>query len=1050
MSLNTFTPVKGLLSKELYGVLPAATDTVPFNATVYSRANAYEPGDVVDRFGTFYRAKLSVSPFGAGLGFREAWEPIPNPQSIADNVPQGTPIISDNDYVIPNQAQPLPNTRTPTTFQPLNTTPDNVPEGTPITSGGMMTGDPSQIERTGGSVSQAIGTTLTQGAPPPTDTQGFQWDQGLLDRNSNYTLDDYNLGADFSMRLWFENYMDDPDTEQRFNDANQIWDDWQDAGAPRIEGQTPFGNEISSLQGRTQASLMTGKGIRQAANAAANWRDNEAGIERAQSDWTQHDVYYQDFINKLNEKGIPLSRELKESINLKDFPFDYDESQLYMKLPESKYSQLQKTHKGEITQDKVIDQTLYVDITGGDAPIGSYSLLKIEVPEAPEISFGQRILGLASAVASLSGMIPPQVLASVGLSSTQIEGAGIVGALSGFQTAFEPDPNGQSIEPVITILDSDGNPIITKAPDGKSVDVEDIVGQIDQGPGYEPPPMEEVNLEPPVLPEQTEETVDAGGGGGGTQATTGIPAENADGSPNTTDPTVTIQTPNGSITVPNSNYEQPSTSQTVDSDGDGVPDSQDAAPDNASVQYDWEVEEYEDPWNSDTEWDDDLYDSVFQRQVYQVAVQETDPVLKEAYIERYKEMGGNHLEDLLQGRPAEDIYGDYPEKPPAEQAPDTEYDRESFDQAFPDGAFGQGFDDLDANNDGIVDSSELLEAETNFENQDSSGTSLVEELTNTNNPFDVLTDSDGDGVIDTEDAFPNDPSEQVDTDGDGIGDNSDDLPNDPNNVPTLFDQDPFVGDRDKDGVLDRNDAFPDDPNEQVDSDNDGVGDNSDAAPNDPSRVGEVPELFNDGSMDGVTTSETTDASTDTTTSTTTDTTDTTDATDTTDTTDATDTTDSTDTTTDTSTTTTSTTASTDNGGGLLTGGDSSLNGGQGTDGQGADGQGASGTEDAGGEQGQGLGEGTDTGTGTGTGTGSGTGTGTGSGTGSGDGSGEGDGEGEGQGQQQGQQQGLFGQPLQTESLFGDYMSKSTIQDVVPTQMLPFVYTPRGLFTGLRR
>jgi hypothetical protein len=101
---------------------------------------------------------------------------------------------------------------------------------------------------------------------------------------------------------------------------------------------------------------------------------------------------------------------------------------------------------------------------------------------------------------------------------------------------------------------------------------------------------------------------------------------------------------------------------------------------------------------------------------------------------------------------------------------------------------------------------------------------------------------------------------------------------------------------------------------------------------------------------------------------------------------------------------------------------------------------ASGTEDAGGEQGQGLEEGTDTGTGTGTGTGS--------GTGSGDGSGEGDGEGEGQ--QQGQQQGLFGQPFQTESLFGDYMSKSTIQDVVPTQMLPFVYTPRGLFTGLRQ
>ena len=562
MSLNTFTPVKGLLSKELYGVLPAATDTVPFNATVYSRANAYEPGDVVDRFGTFYRAKLSVSPFGAGLGFREAWEPIPDPRNM-----------SADDFVIPNRAQPLPNTRTPTTFQTLNTTPDNGPESAPSTSGGMMTGN---------------------------STQEFQWDQGLLDRNSNYTLDDYDLGDDFSMRAWFENYMNDPDTEQRFNDANQIWDDWQEAGAPRVEGQTPFGNDISSLQGKTQASLMTGKSIRGAANAAANWRDNEAGIERAQRDWTQHDVYYQDFINKLNEKGIPLSRTLKESINLKDFPFEYDESRLYMKLPESKYSQLQKAHKGKITQDKVIDQTLYVDITGGDAPIGSYSLLKIEVPEAPEMSFGQRILGLAAAVASLSGMIPPQVLASVGLSSDQISGGGIVGALSGFEDAFEPNPDGQSIETVITILDSDGNPIIAKAPDGVSVDVDDIVGQIDTGPPITNEFTFEPQVDPPVLPEQEEETVDAGGGVGGTQATTsstdgtqsttGIPAENADGSPNTTDPTVTIQTPNGPRTVPNSNYEPPSTnqnqppstSQNADSDGDGVPDSQDAFPNDPS------------------------------------------------------------------------------------------------------------------------------------------------------------------------------------------------------------------------------------------------------------------------------------------------------------------------------------------------------------------------------------------------------------------------------------------------------------------------------------
>ena len=36
-----------------------------------------------------------------------------------------------------------------------------------------------------------------------------------------------------------------------------------------------------------------------------------------------------------------------------------------------------------------------------------------------------------------------------------------------------------------------------------------------------------------------------------------------------------------------------------------------------------------------------------------------------------------------------------------------------------------------------------------------------------------VVDGDGDGVIDTLDAFPNDPSETADTDGDGTGDNAD-------------------------------------------------------------------------------------------------------------------------------------------------------------------------------------------------------------------------------------------------------------------------------------
>ncbi len=82
------------------------------------------------------------------------------------------------------------------------------------------------------------------------------------------------------------------------------------------------------------------------------------------------------------------------------------------------------------------------------------------------------------------------------------------------------------------------------------------------------------------------------------------------------------------------------------------------------------------------------------------------------------------------------------------------------------------------------------------------------------------TDSDGDGVIDLDDAFPNDPSETTDTDGDGVGDNADAFPEDASETT----------DSDGDGVGDNSDAFVNDPDESQDSDNDGIGDNSDPTP----------------------------------------------------------------------------------------------------------------------------------------------------------------------------------------------------------------------------
>ena len=81
-------------------------------------------------------------------------------------------------------------------------------------------------------------------------------------------------------------------------------------------------------------------------------------------------------------------------------------------------------------------------------------------------------------------------------------------------------------------------------------------------------------------------------------------------------------------------------------------------------------------------------------------------------------------------------------------------------------------------------------------------------------------DSDGDGVNDSEDAFPNDASETVDTDSDGVGDNADAFPNDPNET----------ADSDGDSVGDNADEFPSDATETVDTDGDGVGDNGDVHP----------------------------------------------------------------------------------------------------------------------------------------------------------------------------------------------------------------------------
>ncbi|ARN75054.1 hypothetical protein BST96_13585 [Oceanicoccus sagamiensis] len=140
---------------------------------------------------------------------------------------------------------------------------------------------------------------------------------------------------------------------------------------------------------------------------------------------------------------------------------------------------------------------------------------------------------------------------------------------------------------------------------------------------------------------------------------------------------------------------------------------------------------------------------------------------------------------------------------------------------------------LDADSDGVGSNSDFDDNDSSIQTICDAEASAAEKLAGNCDP--ATFDSDGDGVVDADDAFPFDDSESVDADGDGTGANND-FDDSDSSIKTICDTEltdtqaiaeGCLDDDDGDGFPNGDDAFPFNELEWLDADGDGVGANSD-------------------------------------------------------------------------------------------------------------------------------------------------------------------------------------------------------------------------------